>query len=450
MPSQSVIYRAAVCLLWALALWHAWVCRGLFVDGSAFMSQIAVYEWFFAFYPPRVYAMVLGQIPVMLGMKLGVTDLHWLSRLLSLGLFGLPTIFYHAALARARHDPVLLAIVLAAIGVVFFTTSFFIVGEYNTLYGMMMLVAVMLATTDRLNVRDGIVLLLIGILALRTYEAAVYLAPIVAPMILWRVWSMRMRPPLVALLYVGAAVGIAGGFVIALQSILVPWNADHRNDALHTILNFWQNMQFMFALAGVATLAVWALIRPADLATARPYLWAAMWALLLALTPLLGFVDGQIRPLAKSQYVARTMGGGLIAAMIVTIWVYSSDAGRGLDVMRVVRTPIAGRNLLALGAALFLAVLPSDLYLTATWSRYLEVFRDTVQSRNGLIPYEETALAKRPHILFVENWTIPMASLVLRSKREDGIILTPLGYTEWQPFNPAESHPDLGRYFWRR
>ena len=93
MPSNTFVYRAAIALIWALALWHSWICRGLFVDGFAFLVQIATYEWFFDFYPPRLYAMIAGQIPVMMAVILGVTDLHWLARLLSFGFFGLPTIF---------------------------------------------------------------------------------------------------------------------------------------------------------------------------------------------------------------------------------------------------------------------------------------------------------------------------------------------------------------------
>lgn len=451
MPSPTVIYRVAACLLWALALWHAWVCRGLFVDGAAFMAQIVLHEWFFHFYPPRMYAMILAQIPVILGLKLGVTDLHWLSRLLSLGLFALPTIFYHAALARARHDPVLLATVLASIGLVFFTTSFFIVGEYNTLYAMTILVAVIIASAERLTWRDGLLLVVIGFIALRTYEAAIYLSPIVVPMILWRVWTCRARPVLPTLLYVGAAAGYVGGFFIALSWIVVPWDAAHRDEAALTIINFWQNMQFVLALCATLTVALWAISRPADLSGWRPYWWAAAWLVLLALSPLLIVFDSnQVRPFAKSQYVARTMGGGMIAAMIVAMWIYASDSGRRLPVVQAVRQPAAGRRLLALAALMCLSVCPSNIYLTVTWVRYLDAFIDTVHSREGLIPYEETPLATLPHILLVEHWTIPSASLVLRANRQSGVVLTPRNFRDWQPFNAAESHPELGRYFWRR
>ena len=194
MPTTTVAYRTTVCLIWGLALWHSWESRGLFVDGSAFLVQIARREWFFDFYAPRLYAMVVGQAPIMTAVFLGVTDLHLLARLLSLGLFALPTALYHLALVRVKDDAVLLAGVIAAVAVVFMTTSFFIVGEYNTAYAIAILVAVRLATAARLTVVDGLVLAVIGGLAIRTYEAMLYLGPLLSVMVLWRVW--RVPAPL--------------------------------------------------------------------------------------------------------------------------------------------------------------------------------------------------------------------------------------------------------------
>ena len=71
--------------------------------------QIARREWFFDFYAPRLYAMVIGQVPIMTALFLGVTDLHLLARLLSLGLFAVPTALYSLALMRVKDDAVLLA-----------------------------------------------------------------------------------------------------------------------------------------------------------------------------------------------------------------------------------------------------------------------------------------------------------------------------------------------------
>ena len=242
MPTTKAAYWTTVCLIWGLALWHSWESRGLFVDGSAFLVQIARREWFFDFYAPRLYAMVLGQIPVITGLFLGITDLHLLARLLSLGLFALPTALYHLALVRVKDDAVLLAAVIAAIAVVFMTTSFFIVGEYNTAYAITMMVAVRLATAQRLTYWDSIVLVLAAALATRTYEVMIYLGPLLSLMVLWRVWRAPARPLVPTLLHLLAVGLFIFAMFVAIDSVVHPHSAEHLEESWHQAFFLWQNM----------------------------------------------------------------------------------------------------------------------------------------------------------------------------------------------------------------
>src|SRR5262245_10608351 len=234
MPTTTVVYRTTLGLIWGLALWHSWESRGLFVDGSAFLVQIARREWFFDFYGPRLYAMVVGQVPIMTAVFLGVTDLHLLARLLSLGLFALPTALYTLALVRVKDEPVLLAAVVAAIGVVFMTTSFFIVGEYNTAYALAIAVAVRLVTAERLTVLDGLFLAVISLLAVRTYESMLYLGPLLSVMVLHQIWRTAERPWLATSLHLLSVVGFMGGMVVAIRSLLKPHSVEHLDETIGT------------------------------------------------------------------------------------------------------------------------------------------------------------------------------------------------------------------------
>ncbi len=449
MISTNNVYRATICLLWALVLWHSWCCRGLFVDGSAFVVNIIQREWFFDFYPPRLYAMILGQIPVMFAIRLNVLDLHWLAILLSLGLFGLPTLIYQLALRRARQDPVLLAVVIAAIGVVFMTTSFFIVGEYNSAYAIALLTAVHLATIQRLQTRDALGMLLIGILAIRTYEALIYLGPLLAAMVLWTLWQQKQRPLLPTLIYLAVALCFLLGMAVAIDSVVHPWSESHLDETYTTAKNFWQNMQFDLALGGTLVVLGWGLLRPDDLGRAKPYLWASIPIGLLALSPLLALTDTLVRPLAKSQYVARSAGGLVIVAMVVFIWVYRSPAAKRIRPLTALAAPAAARRFLIFACLMLVALLPSDLFLTQTWVAYLNALRETVSTRSGVVAFENTPLASRPHLLLVENWVLSSQSLAVRTKRGDGVIAPPKDYADWLPF-PASRPPDMGHYFWRQ
>ena len=448
MPTTTVAYRTTVCLIWGLALWHSWESRGLFVDGSAFLVQIARREWFFDFYAPRLYAMVVGQAPIMTAIFLGVTDLHLLARLLSLGLFALPTVLYHLALVRVKDDAVLLAAVIAAIGVVFMTTSFFIVGEYNTAYAIAILVAVRLATARQLTWVDGLFLAVIGFLAIRTYEAMLYLGPLLSAMVLWAIWRAPSRPWLPTTLHLVSIAGFIAGMFVAIGSLTRPYSVEHLDETIETATNFWQNMQFDLVVAAALVVVVWALLRPRDLALAKPYRWAAVCLVILALSPLLMLGDVVVRPLAKSQYVARTAAGLIIASIVVFIWAYASNLRGKLPAFVVLGTPEAARRFLIFALLILLAVLPSDISLTQSWVSYLDAMRTTVRDHDGVIAFEDSPLSKHPYDLLVEAWILPSQSLALRAKRGDGIVAPPKDFGAWQPFPPAQPYP-LGKYIWR-
>jgi hypothetical protein len=448
MPSNTFAYRATICLIWALALWHSWTCRGLFVDGSAFLVQIVRREWFFDFYAPRLYAMIAGQIPVMTAVTLGVTDLHLLARLLSFGLFGLPTLFYTFALHRVKDEPVLMAIVIAAIAIVFMTTSFFIIGEYNTAYSICMMVAVRLATAKRLTWPDSIVLVLAAALATRTYEVMIYLGPLMSAMVLWRVRTAPARPIGPTVLHLVAIGLFIFSMFVAINSVVYPHSAEHLEESWHQAFFFWQNLQFDFVFVAALIIVVWALLRPGDLSQLRPYRWALICLAILALSPLLALTDTLVRPLAKSQYVARMASGLVIGFMIIVIWAYKAKPGRTLAAFAAFAEPAASRRLLAFAGLMLLAVIPSDLFLTATWSRYLDALATTVRTNTGVVAFEDTPLAKRPHNLLVENWVLTTQSLALRSKPDDAVVAPPKGFDEWVPFPPSEP-PNIGLFFWR-
>ena len=446
--SPSFAYRATICLIWALALWHSWASRGLFVDGSAFIVQIVRREWFFDFYDPRLFAMIVAQIPVMTAVIVGVTDFHLLAQLLSLGLFGLPTGLYTLALHRAKDDPVLLATVIAAIGVVFMTTSFFIVGEYNSAYAIAILTSVRLVTARRLTVGDGIVLALVSALAIRTYEALIYLGPILATMVLWKVRQAPARPLVATALYLLSAAFFVRGMTVAVHSVVFPYSQEHLDETWQAALDFWQNFQFDFAFVAALIVVVWALVRPVDLLRSRPYRWAAFFLVVLALSPLLAFGENLVRPLAKSQYVARTMGGMVISAMVLFIWAYSTPVHRRLKALVLLHTAEAARRFMAFAFAILVATVPADIMLTGSWISYLDAVRTTVTRQGGIIAFEDTPLARWPHILLVENWVLSSQSLALRSKPDDGIIVPPRDFKSWVPFPPLEP-PNMGRFVWK-
>jgi hypothetical protein len=302
-------------------------------------------------------------------------------------------------------------------------------------------------TAERLTVLDGLFLVLIGFLAVRTYESMLYLGPLLSVMIVHTVWRMPVRPLLPTAIYLASTAGFIGGMMVAIHSILKPYSVEHLDETIETAANFWQNLQFDLALAGVLVVVVWALVRPRDLLSGKPYRWATVLLVILALSPLMALSDTLVRPLAKSQYVARQAAGLVIVIIVLFIWFYGALLKDKLPAFAVLRTPEAARRFLVFAVVVAIAILPSDIYLTRTWSTYLDVVRNEVRSKDGVIAFEASPLSRHPYDLLVEAWILPSQSLAMRARRGDGIIAPPKDFRSWQPFPPAEPYP-LGKYTW--
>ncbi|HYR68166.1 MAG TPA: hypothetical protein VEP47_18650, partial [Reyranella sp.] len=249
-------------------------------------------------------------------------------------------------------------------------------------------------------------------------------------------------------LHLLSAVGFLAGMVVAIGSLGRPYSEEHLEETIQTASNFWQNLQFDLALSAALVLVVWALIRPRDLLGRKPYRWAGVCLVLLALSPLLVLSDTLVRPLAKSQYVARTAAGLVVGAIVLFIWAYASKLRGKLPAFVVLGSPVAAQRFAGFALVMLLAVLPSDIYLTRNWAQYLDAVRSTVRAHHGVIAFEDSPLAKHPFDLLVEAWILPSQSLALRAKHGDGIIAPPRDFNAWQPFPPAEPYP-LGQYIWR-
>jgi hypothetical protein len=491
----------AIGILWVFALWHSWEVRALFNDGAVFFIAAVHQQSPVHFYPARDYAMLAMQLPLTLALRLGVTDLNWLARLLSFGMFALPTAIYHLALVRAREDAALLAAVIMAIAAIFMTTSFSIVGEYNTACALAVLAAVLLTGKTRPSVIDALLLVAVAVFALRVYETFVFLGPALAAMALWTVrrghcpgdgfavsgvlcaalllgfmavvclvsligryavflpvglilvvaatWAVvrvSARPLVARGLVVLAAALFAASAAVAVQSLVSfvePGRLEHA--ALWTLS---LNIQFYLAVGSVLVVAVWALARADDLATNKPYRWAGVGLVLLALSPLMTLAGQTLGAMAYGQDSVRGVAALVVLAMVLVMWAYRSEwNGRPKALVRLRSAPAALR-LLTWAFLMLVASLPADVVLTRASSSFLQVMRSTIRDRSGLIPFEETRLAEPSFADLFDGWSAVSQSLAMRSKPGDGIVLPPKDYTGPVAHNPF-SPPDLGRYFWR-
>ena len=387
--SPVAVARGVAVILWALALHNTLACRGLFWDGSSFLVNLLEHGHFHDFYAARAHVDWVTQAPVLLLARLGVRDTELLAMAQSAALFALPTVFYHLALARVRRDPVLLAAVLAIIAVVFLPTSFFIIGEYNVAFACITAAMAVALTIGESSRRDAALLLAFGLLCLRSYEAMIYLGPLVASAILWS--TRRGGDQLTRLLGALAALAFIGAAVVSAVTIVDYWDHPHFMKVRSTSVDFWQNMQFSIPLAGFLICAIAGLRRPAWLKGRGPLVVMGVIALLLALSPWWRLVHGPSILYPPSHYVARQAAGVLLAAFLVGMWL--QVARRDLpQVFAVVRQPEVARRMVLLLGALTVAGAVPDIVLTRLWSGYVERLRVVVDGSKGMVRAETLPL----------------------------------------------------------
>jgi hypothetical protein len=444
------LYRAATLLLWALAVWNSIACRGLFWDGASFLVNVVDFGRFYDFYyPARAHVGWVTQLPLLAAVHLGVSDMHVLAMIQSAGLFALPAGLYHLALARTRRDPVLLSIVLAAIAVVYLPTSFFIIGEYNAAYAAVTAAMAVVATADGLRRRDGmILLLLLGALCLRSYEAMVYLGPLVAMAILWRTWRRQGRVDGIArLLGTVAALAFIGGALVSGITMVTYWNHPHFALVRQAVTDFWQNLQFMIPLVGFAIFTVLCVATPRWLLSRAPVLLIGLAAVLLVVVPWVREIRPQALLFPPSHYVARTAAGCVLWAMLLAMWACCLFRHSPLALFACLRRPEVGRRIATAMIVLVVAAAVPDLWLTRLWGGYLDYVRSVVTAQTGLIPEQSLPMDAWPQSLFNQDWTQPALSAALRRSPDDAIIVAdPRSGSQFDP--ACGTLPRLIGYRW--
>jgi hypothetical protein len=277
-------------------------------------------------------------------------------------------------------------------------------------------------TTDGTGRRDAALLLAFGLLCLRSYEATIYLGPLLAAAILWSTRRGGGDPATKLLCYL-AALSFVGAALVSAVTIFDYWDHPHFMKVRSTSVDFWRNIQFAIPLAGFLICAIAGFRRPAWLEGRGPLVVMGVIALLLALSPWWRLVHGPSILYPPSHYVARQAAGMLLAAFLV--------------------------GLLLLGALTVAGAVP-DIVLTRLWSGYVERLRVVVDGSKGMVRAETLPLHDWPNELFFQDWSYPALSAVVSHSPGQSYVVSDQDYLSNPPFEPACGLlPKLKGYGWR-
>ncbi len=444
--ASPVAYRVTVLLLWGLAANATIACRALYWDGASFLVNIIELGEAHDFYAARAHVDWLTQAPVLLLVRLGVGDIHVLATVYSAALFALPVGLYHLALSRVRGDGVALAIVMVAVLMVWLPTSFFIVGEYNATYAAALAAMAVTLVPGRHRLADAVLLVLLGLLCVRSYESMVYLGPLVPAAILW---SWRREPDgwLRGLAWV-AAFAFIGGAIVAGQTIVEYWSHPHFVKVRATSSGFWQNLQVVIPLVGLALCALAGLARPTWLQGRGPAMILGLVAAALVASPWYRLLDDHSILYPPAHYLARQAAGFATFGLMAGLWLQVAWR-QPPRVLAVLRRPEVARRLTVTLAVVLLAAAVPDIALTNLWTEYIARMRGLVDREQGIVHARDLPVLDWPDKLFAQDWTLPAMSALVSRTPGRAYVLWDNDYRSNPPFDPAcGTLPRLAGYRW--
>jgi hypothetical protein len=270
------------------------------------------------------------------------------------------------------------------------------------------------------------------------YPTVVLLAPALAGVALWR-WRRRAKERFGAV-WIALAIWFVIVAAVAVFLIIEPRDASNRDSFLAQIRSLaflyvrGTGVNWPLALALVAMpLLLFCAWRP-QVADRWIRLWLPPYLLFAAFTALAPVVA--LRSFAPDlQHAARAWEAPAVVLLLLPLFAHLS--GR-------LKLDGTGRRLVLLVAAI-LAVgqITWQIATTAQWSGRLSLFRDVLAGGSGLMPFEQTPLARdRIGLQAVRplgwRWTDPLLSIVLAPGGQVTAIVSAPRTVGWQPFDPAQ------------
>jgi hypothetical protein len=151
-----------------------------------------------------------------------------------------------------------------------------------------------------------------------------------------------------------------------------------------------------------------------------------------------------------SHYVARSAAGGLLAVLLLAMWLHTAWPNARWRLLAMLRQPVVAGRLATAMVVLLVAGAVPDIALTRLWVDYLGWFRGVVTSRTGVVHAETLPMGEWPYRLFAQDWTYPALSALVRSAPGQAIVAARKTALANPPFDPAcGTVPRLDGFGWR-
>jgi len=408
-------------------------------DGSwyliALMRRPLPFGWYFA----RRFAHVIAQLPTVMAIRAGVTNVAVLARILGVG-FMLPSVvslLLCARIGRERPDVTLFA--LLSFAAVTSSVSFFMVTESHILVALFWPLVVLFALRRDWTPGMWILAAVLAVPTLRSYESMLLMGPVLAGLAAWRGLSSTNRSTRIA--FIAFAVYFALGVAIAAWYTIHPQIPEN----LASFINAWSffrdgtgHLHLLGILSLVAISLIVTSVFVPEVVTGGRYC-IAIACVAAALSPIVSSIS--IAPILNAR--ARVLNA-YIPPLLALVAIY------------VVKHPLSRAQMrfsYSVIAVLAVSQLVWNSLAAREWVNYLDVFGAEMSHREGLVPYGQSILSHaevngRPIAVMNRSWTMPMMSILMSPRGNVQAIIVDWQDNDFKPLDPfhPESLPNLSRY----
>lgn len=394
------------------------VSRSFYGDGAyAVLGLLAKPMHYIDYDFHRSFASFIGQTPVLLGQRVGLTSVSAYGGLYTFAIDGLPLLAYVMALVLARNEPRVFAATALALAVFGFAGNF-TNSEGNLFLGLAWLAGVVLALPGRRRFARGIVLPVLAFALLRIYEGMLLAGPVLAG---WAYVRARRTDDLdekVGLVLATLLFAIA--CAIGFSGYVAPRDAGNFANFASSTFAYLRNPQrWLLFASGCILVAVFCRSLPTAIGAT---LVAVVLALVFAadMVGLQGY--GAYRIYYQNRaFVVLLMPIALAALAIADLYGNGRLTG-SVDPARMLALLVP-----------FAAVVAIDLLGSARWLAYMNAFcgvlDEPATASTGVARLKASGAVTGWH------WTHPSLSLLLR--RHDSTAIVPNEPGNWEPFDPA-------------
>jgi len=386
-------------------------------DGAAYFSSVLEDGKFTDIAWSRNHANYLVQWPLVWAVRAGVTDWRWLEALFGAGLLLPHVLGFALALVARRGLPAWpLVFPIASLLTINLSSSYLMVCEHHVAAALAWPIAFFALRPGAYARWELLIIAALLVANIRLYECAVLTGPVFAVL-----FAIRRSPSagLRAAHLVFAALCLVSAY-IAAQWILFPRDPANRQSFLGALVQPLGSSQFVTDLLFLAPF-LFSLWKGRD-RIAWVGLVASAGAAAIALSAV-AFVVGPWRlgPVtAGTSFGCRTLSITLLPLLlVVAAWLIERGIAFSAGQFR--------------SFALFVVLAGAmSVHGGRQWAEFRSLATETLHTRSGFVPIEETALAGHP---CVWNWNNPTLSYLWSGGEVRAIILNPSG-NGWEPFDP--------------